>query len=144
MKVNNKSLSFSIGGVEICTLVYGIKSRFILSTVVVTGSLLMKLNNKSLSLAMGGVEIRTLVYGIKSRFILSTFLEDQQNNIALNNLPRGALTRKVAENLLQALCLCSTRKYSYIIVNLHLTFHYFISSWFKPFEEKCLFHRYSC
>jgi hypothetical protein len=66
MKVNNKSLSFAIGGVEIRTLVYGIKSRFILSTVVVTYSLLMKLNNKSLSLAIGGVEIRTLVYGIKA------------------------------------------------------------------------------
>jgi hypothetical protein len=38
----------------------------------------------------------------------------------------------------------SWSKYSYIIVNLHPTFHHFISSWFKPFEEKCLFHGSSC
>jgi hypothetical protein len=78
MKLKNKSLSLAIGGVVIRTLVYGIKSRFILRTVVVTGSLVMKLDNKSLSLAIGAVEIRTLVYGIKSRFILSTLLAEHQ------------------------------------------------------------------
>jgi hypothetical protein len=69
---HKKSLSLAIGAMEVRTLVNGIKSRFILSTFVVTGSLVMKLNNKSLSLTIGGVVIRTLVYGIKSRFILST------------------------------------------------------------------------